>query len=376
MRKRILPIILVVSFLFLFKQNVSAETDLDCRKIFDKESYTCLTDSSACSDTCMKETEKPDGSAYFNSGEIYQKCMKASDCEGKSRACSEQALANFRACGKSGEQPKATEAKKANGPNLLTFFGVNPYQAWLRLREVAEVSVFFASGELGESLEGGFLNLFGSKSIRQKDEEAVKEKERAFESVFGKNWQEQVNEPKIDSKTEERAWEIPAPKQESVTDVPKTPDTKRYSWDTNSGAVITSNDWETIEFKQPVQAGGETIRTVKLDEGEMEVRVRNTKPAENQFGVDAGWLGVTVSRTHFLVLKDTDKRLAAVVVYEGEVKVKTKDGKTVTIKPDGGKPGVVVIAQQLSPVKLAVAGLVFVVIIGGGMLLFKKKSVR
>src|SRR3990167_10253777 len=107
---KILPIILLLITVFFLPPKADAQVNVDCRKIFDKESYKCLTDSNACSDACMKETEKPDGRAYFNSGEIYQKCMKASDCEGKSRTCSEQALANFRACGKSGEQPKATEA--------------------------------------------------------------------------------------------------------------------------------------------------------------------------------------------------------------------------------------------------------------------------
>lgn len=81
-----------------------AESGQDCRKIFDKESYKCLTDFNDCSNACLKETEKPDGSSYFNSGEIYKKCMKSSDCEGKNDACDEQALANFRACSKAGTE--------------------------------------------------------------------------------------------------------------------------------------------------------------------------------------------------------------------------------------------------------------------------------
>ena len=60
-------------------------------------------------------------------------------------------------------------------------------------------------------------------------------------------------------------------------------------------------------------------------------------------------------------------------VYEGQVEVKTKDGKTTTVSPNGDKPGVVVISQKLSSVKLALTGLVPVVVIIGIVLFLKKK---
>ncbi|MBI2021679.1 FecR domain-containing protein, partial [Candidatus Daviesbacteria bacterium] len=148
-------------------------------------------------------------------------------------------------------------------------------------------------------------------------------------------------------------------------------------WDTNSGVVIKSNDWEKIEFKQPVKAaGGETIRTIKLDEGEIEVKVRNNNPAENQFGVDAGWLGVTVSRTHFWVLKDRTNKSTVVGVYEGEVEVKTRDGHMIKIKPDGDKPGVVVVTQKLSVIKLAILGAVMAAIVGGVFWFIKGRKLK
>lgn len=381
MKKFILPVILAISFLFFFPQNINAQAEPDCRKIFDKESYQCLKDSSACQDACLKETKKPDGTEYFNSGEIYPKCIKESQCHEKSSACDERALTNLRACGKSDNQPKATEVKK-DELSLLKFFGINPYQTWLRLQELVEVAEFYASGDLEESLEGGFLNLFGGKSIRQKDEEAVKAKEQAFEAAFGKDWREQLNQPKLDVKTEEEAWESPVSKEESVIDVSGTSDTKRYSWDENSGVVVKSNDWEKIKFREPVAVEGFTSHTVELGEGEMEVKVRNSKPTENQFGVDAGWLGVTVSRTHFRVLNDRANKSVAVGVYEGEVKITTKDGQGITVVPDGdpstgsgqGKPGVVVVSRKLSVAKLAIVGVVLAAIVGGIVWFIKRKK--
>ncbi|MBI2597028.1 FecR domain-containing protein, partial [Candidatus Daviesbacteria bacterium] len=147
----------------------------------------------------------------------------------------------------------------------------------------------------------------------------------------------------------------------------------RYAWSPDSGAVINVPNWSEIKFREPVEVGGFTSRRVELGQGEIEVKIRNNKPAENQFGIDAGWLGVTASRTHFWVSQSEDKKVAVIGVYEGEVEVKTKDGRTVKVKTDTDKPGVAVVSQKLSPVKLAIAGLVLVLIIGGTVLILKRK---
>ncbi|MBI4028886.1 MAG: S-layer homology domain-containing protein [Candidatus Blackburnbacteria bacterium] len=77
---------------------VDAQTDPDCRKIFDSAMSQCTKDYNACSDACSEKTKKPDGTTYFNSGEIYTKCMKASGCHEKSSACGDKALEDYRAC--------------------------------------------------------------------------------------------------------------------------------------------------------------------------------------------------------------------------------------------------------------------------------------
>lgn len=146
-----------------------------------------------------------------------------------------------------------------------------------------------------------------------------------------------------------------------------------YTWSADSGSVINVPKWSEVKFREPVEAEGFTSHTVELGQGEIEVKVRNNKPAENQFGVDAGWLGVTVSRTHFWISQSQDKKLAVIGVYEGEVEVNTRDGQAIKVKPDGGKPGVVVVSRKLSIIKLALTGVILAVIVGGAIWVLKRK---
>ncbi len=248
-------------------------------KIFDKEMKDCTTEFNACQAACMEKTKKPDGSAYFNSGEIFSTCSKESDCNGKSGSCRDQALTNYKACGKPGEESEAKTAKEVE-PSWLEFLGINPYQTWLRLQETVEVAELYVSGELGESLERIVVNPVGKKTLQQMDES----KEQQLEAVFGKDWRAQLD--KINNDIEVSAWKIPVPTGESVVDVPGTTDVKRYSWDVKSGAVIRSNTWETVTFKEPVVTDDVVTRTVKFKEGDMEVKVKNEKPTVNRFAVD------------------------------------------------------------------------------------------
>jgi len=174
----------------------------------------------------------------------------------------------------------------------------------------------------------------------------------------------------------EEAWQVTATAGESVIDVAGVNNTKRYSWDTASGAVIKSNDWENIEFKEPmVDGGGFTTRAVKLKKGEVEVKVRNDKPAETKFKVEAAdFLDAVSIETHYWVGYNPETKQSGVIVYEGKVEVKTRDGKTITVEPKDGKPGIVVIFQKLSPVKLAIWGLILAVAAGGMAWFIKRRS--
>ncbi|MBI2074614.1 MAG: FecR domain-containing protein [Candidatus Levybacteria bacterium] len=374
-RAGILPVLLILTAVLFLSPEANAQTIEECDKIRARASYNCLTGWTKCYYPCVDQTK--DVSA------CYKTCTQSKD------ACEKQVEADYKAClsakpktptvsevdeGQSKNLPTLDSKKETSspsqkeGPSWLEFLGINPYQTWLRLREVAEVSEFFASGDLEESLEGGFLNLFGRKSISQKEAET---KPWWYEEAM----KEADKKGRINDKVEADAWIRPVPQGEPVfVVIPGMQNIKKYSWGEDSGAVMQSSNWEKIKFQEPVKANGVTSHIVELSEGEIEVRVRNNNPTENKFGVDAGWLGVTVSRTHFWVLKDTDKKLVAVVVYEGEVEVKTKDGKTVSVKPEGDKPGVMVIAQKLSLVKVGIVSLVLIAIIGGTVLFLKKRS--
>ena len=265
------------------------------------------------------------------------------------------------------------QSNVSSQPSFLKFLGINPYQTWLRLQETVEVVELYVSGEFGESLERIATNPFGKQTVLQRDEAATKAKEEQFEAAFGKDWRVQLN--KINNDMEVNAWKIPVSTGESVVDVPGTADVKRYSWESNSGAVIRSNTWETVTFKEPVVTDDVVTRTVEFREGDMEVKVKNEKPTVNRFAVDAsGFFDLFVIQTHFRITSTPEKKLAVISIYEGEVEIKTNDGQTVKLKPDGDKPRVLVVSKKLSPVKLAVAGLALFAITGAVVWLLKRKT--
>jgi len=77
--------------------------------------------------------------------------------------------------------------------------------------------------------------------------------------------------------------------------------------------------------------------------------------------------------THFWVKNDPEKKQTLVGVYEGKVEVKTKDGQTTTVSPNGDKPGIIIATQKLSVTKLVLAGLVLAAVIGGAIFFLKRK---
>lgn len=108
-----------------------------------------------------------------------------------------------------------------------------------------------------------------------------------------------------------------------------------------------------------------------LEDGEVEIVVEPELGLI--FGVETPNGLATVVHTHFLVRYDKKDNQTTVAVYEGKVEFKTKDGKTVSISPNGDKPGVVVVSQKLSPIKLVIVGLVLIAIVGGAVLFLKRK---
>ncbi len=151
--------------------------------------------------------------------------------------------------------------------------------------------------------------------------------------------------------------------------------TFRYAWDTKSGAVVNVAPKTEIKFVKPApgEAVKEAKRMIVLDKGEIEVKVKNDNP-ENKFGVQTEILDLIVIGTHFWVSHDLDKKQTMMAVYEGKVEVKTKDGKTTLVSPNGDKPGIVVVSQKLSAWKLALAGFILAMVAAGLVFFVKRRN--
>jgi len=108
-----------------------------------------------------------------------------------------------------------------------------------------------------------------------------------------------------------------------------------------------------------------------IQQGEVEVR-------EDVSNTDVETPNATIKSkdTHYWVSYDQDKEETTVGVYAGEVEIKTPDGKTTAVKPDGEKPGLVVVAQKFSIVKLAIFGAVLIIFLLGIVWLVKRRKKR
>lgn len=127
----------------------------------------------------------------------------------------------------------------------------------------------------------------------------------------------------------------------------------------------------------------QTYTDIKLSKGEVEVNVDKgiiTVPILNIYTPNAT---TSIRGTHFWVKFNKDKRLTSVGVYEGEVEFKTREGKALKVTPvrdestglAQNKPGVAVVVDKLSPVKLGITGLVLLGIIGGAIFLLRRKFI-
>lgn len=395
MKKLILPIILLLTAVLFLAPKADAQTREECDKTRARASYNCLTGWTKCYYPCVDKTK--DVSA------CYKTCKQSED------ACNKQVDANHKAC--LGAIPKE-DAKVSSEENAQPRQQPPASEAKKETPKQDGIRAMVGTHEIYDAARGAYINLndfYGTVSgwiVDATTGEKIYKGGGDSENLLKRR-------PLISKEHEQKSWEeflpIFTPGKENITAIqgqgeiktsaspqfiligPKSGDTLqvtyldstvrstsdntqlRYTWSADSGAVINVPKWSEIKFREPVEVEGFTSRTVELGQGEIEVKVRNNKPAENQFGVDAGWLGVTVSRTHFWVSQSQDKKSAVIGVYEGEVEVKTKDGKTIRIKPDGDKPGVVVVSRKLSPVKLVLVGLVIITVLGGIVLILRKR---
>lgn len=322
-----------VVFLLFLSLASSARAEMDCRKIFDQEMYRCLTGANACRKNCQEQTKKPDGSLYFNSGEIYSQCIKASDCDGKSTACNEQALTNFRACGQPAKEPETAAAAKQEEKKSL----VKTIDDWIMENDLVfnpDNQIYRKQAELKEAMFTKAQEVWKTEMVKLQAEFLIEPK---FDFLWEGEW----------------------------------PNVKTAVFDAQSGAVIKSDSWQNIYLQD---LADEVTKKVVLGQGEMEIKVINANPEANKVTVAGGdFFDIFVIQTHFWVKYDPDKKLAAINVYEGEVEVRTKDGKSVKITPNGEEPGVLLISRRPSMMKLALIGFTLTAIFSGAIFLKKRK---
>ncbi len=145
------------------------------------------------------------------------------------------------------------------------------------------------------------------------------------------------------------------------------------------GAEVVSGDDFTVIFKAD---GGSILyypssfgvyvdeSTYNLESGEIEVKT-GAAP------IDIKTLNAFIKSkgTHYRVLYDPNKQLTTISVYEGEVEITARDGKTMRLAVDGDRPGVAVTRKRLSVPKLVlIGGILVAIIIGSAFLVFKKRN--
>lgn len=404
MKKLILPIVILLIIAFFLSPKADAQSleGQDCTyENYYKESYKCLGVFNECQKACL---EKAKGSYLdeITPSDKYSACMKSSDCDGKSQACEDQAWADYQACknaSKSSQNsPKESEAQKETPKQnqnsqdssefKLPVFVGEWFNAMVEGIAIKRALLGFASFVSEE-----MVDMFG------KAQDNNERKAREYLETLSDDYiysmtglrkvqlismrpslsddvvQKLVKDEEAVRKIIEAALEKPATPAE-VMDVPGESDIKVYPFGKTSVAVIESPNWENIKFKEPKKDDEVTYHVFDLEQGAVEVKVKNDNPSENKFGVDAGWLGVSVSRTHFYVYRNPDGKSAAVIVYEGEVQIKTMGGKTIKVSPENGEPGMVIITKKLSLIKLVLSGLVLVVVVGSVVFFIRRKAFR
>lgn len=115
----------------------------------------------------------------------------------------------------------------------------------------------------------------------------------------------------------------------------------------------------------------ELFNDIQIDKGEIEVNIESGVFTAPILDVHTPNATTSVRGTHLWVsYKDNQ---TVVGVYEGKVEVKTKDGRVKEVTPNSDQPGVIVISQKLSSVKLGIAGVVLTAVLGGVIMILRRK---
>lgn len=209
--------------------------------------------------------------------------------------------------------------------------------------------------------------------------------ERNFDN-FMRKLRQKLGEPEIIINPLPSAnLDIEIPKRSSLFGEP--PNEFDFLPDYTPGQILKTNEPKKISLKNdnrqillevrpnqnPAVVGNFVIKNNRLylENGEVEVKVA-PQPGST-FGIETPQGVTTAIHTHFLVNYDQNTNQTIVVVYDGEVEFKSANGKTTTISPNKDEPGIIVMRNKFSTIKLGIVGLVLIAIIGGAVFLLKRK---
>lgn len=238
-------------------------------------------------------------------------------------------------------------------PLDVKLFGVNPFETWLNLKGLAEVFSYINSNAFIKDTE--YIWLPGERArVKQEAESRKLWEEIRFVEESKARFAELSLKEKI------RAGEI----------VEK--------WDTRVEAatqpVIIQQDPATLQL-QPLNGQPGVLEPEPywpmLKSGALDVIVEPQNG--RQFQMQTPNTEIFVIGTEFSVIYDSKKEQTVVAVYKGQVEVKTKDGQKTLVSANGNEPGMLVVSQKLSVLKIVIVGLVLVIIISAVAFFVKKR---
>lgn len=242
---------------------------------------------------------------------------------------------------------------KQKEPSPFNFFDINLYQTWLNLVELAQARAFVGTGALDRFTESTILHSAGRETVWEKDARKTEEINRFYYEATERLL-------KLKGKT-------------GLTDI--SDNTKKTLIESAEDPVTIKEGSAIINIQPHAGEKGilETGSKLMLKSGAVDVIVepKNGKSFEMQ----TPNAEIMVIGTEFSVIYNQKENKTLLAVYKGKVEVKTRDGKNTTVTPDRDNPGVVVVSQKLSIIKLALAGLVLVAVVGGVFMILKRKFI-
>lgn len=350
MKKFVLSIVFFLTAVFFLSLKADAQGDVQyCQNEYNARRSTCIANDNKCSascgenqvcwDACNKERNICDEAAV-----IWQK-----ECLGLNTNNQEMPMVDLQpvsVVSKTAPKPSATPKVQDLQPETET----NAVNEWIK-NNFGDLDI--KKIEAGPQLE--------RQPLVTEDQTATAEAPAQDQFYLGLSYTNGlVKLPGSQEFTDfQDIWHIPTGSTVRAMDKPI-----RINIGTKKVMIIAPNSEAVLT----------SDRKIDILKGTIEVRKEGifSKESEQKDGVSTEFIDLFVIGTYYWVTHEPGKQ-TLVGVYKGEVEVKTKDGKVVNVRPNEDRPGVVVISQKISPVKLGIVGLVLAGIVGGIILLLRKK---